>query len=153
MGLRVRLFTLWEVRGGWELGCWLLTRKRFCTPRIGGSKYRWSWIMITYHIHTTHIHTTYIQNCGDTVPRPSFRTFDLLSTRIDTTYIKSKDFSSGNKTHNFQRQVECQCITSGFVVFSFILSFFLELSHDHRRFWFSNHISKKGEWSSYQHVP
>jgi hypothetical protein len=70
VGLGTHFWTLLEVWGDWELGCWHLTRNirnRLCTPGIGGSKYRWSWIMITYHIHTTHIHTTYTQN---TVPHP-----------------------------------------------------------------------------------
>ncbi len=52
VGLRTQFYTLLEVWGVWELGCWHLTRRRLCSPRIGGSKYRWSWIMITYHIHT-----------------------------------------------------------------------------------------------------
>ena len=57
---KIPLFLLWNKKGigrDWELGCWLLTRKRLCTSRIGvsrtiGSKYRWSWIMITSQIHT-----------------------------------------------------------------------------------------------------
>jgi hypothetical protein len=52
VGLRSQFYTLLEVWEGLELGCWLLTRKRLCTPRIGDSKYRWFWIMITHHIHT-----------------------------------------------------------------------------------------------------
>jgi hypothetical protein len=42
VGLRVQIYTLLEVWGGWELGCWHLSRRRVWTPRIGGSKYRWS---------------------------------------------------------------------------------------------------------------
>jgi hypothetical protein len=45
VGLRTQFCTLLEVWGGWELGCWLLTWKRVCTPRIRGSKYRWTWSM------------------------------------------------------------------------------------------------------------
>ena len=51
-------------------------RTQFCT--LVDSNYRWSWIMITYHIHTTHIHTAYIKNCGYTLSHPSFRMFHLL---------------------------------------------------------------------------
>ena len=35
-------------------------------------------------------------DCGDTLSHPSFRTFSL----VELTDIKSKYFSSGNKTHN-----------------------------------------------------
>ncbi len=45
VGRRAQFCTLLEVWGDWELGCWHLTRKRLCTPRIGSSKYRWPWSM------------------------------------------------------------------------------------------------------------
>ena len=41
------------VGGVWGLGIRMSPLDTtFCTPRVGVSKYRWSWIMITYHIHT-----------------------------------------------------------------------------------------------------
>jgi hypothetical protein len=90
VGLRTQFWTLLDVWGVWELRWWHLTRKRL--RRIGGSKYRWSWTMITYHIHTTHIHTTYIQNSK--LSHPSFRTFHI------TQFTTRRIFSSDKSTHN-----------------------------------------------------
>ncbi len=61
VGLRVQFCTLLEVWGVWELGCWHLTRKRLVCRGPRGSKYRWSWSMITYHIHT---HTCFFRSHG-----------------------------------------------------------------------------------------
>jgi hypothetical protein len=57
------------------MGCLLLTRKRLCTPRIGGSKYRWSWIMITYHIHTKLWGLIFVTHCPRIESVPSSQTF------------------------------------------------------------------------------
>ena len=47
-----------------------------------------------------------------TLSHPSFKTFTLLDTaRIDHTDIKSKDFSSGNKTH-LQSDEWLECVVS-----------------------------------------
>ncbi len=47
VGLETQFCTLLDVWGGWDLGCWLLTR-RLCTTRIGGSKYRGPWSMTKF---------------------------------------------------------------------------------------------------------
>jgi hypothetical protein len=55
VGLRAQFCTLLEVWGGWELGCQLLTRNVSVTPRIEGSKYRWTWSTERKHRYASNV--------------------------------------------------------------------------------------------------
>ena len=95
VGLRTWFCTFF--RGVWGMGSGMLTldTQTVCTPRIGGSKYRWSWIMITYHIHA---HTCF------------FRSYD---SRFVHTKFECQEPCSGTGSHQNMTSVLPQHTSGG----------------------------------------
>ncbi len=112
MGLRTQFWALLEVWGGWELGCWLFTRKRLYAEDLGlqvpmvlEHDYIPHTCNLTQPTYIPHTHKIVGTQFCVTLSHPSFRTFRLK--RMDHTDIKSKDFSSDNKTHTYGKLTSC----------------------------------------------
>jgi hypothetical protein len=135
--------TLLKVWGGWELGCWRLTRKRLCTPRIGGSKYRWPWIM------TKLWRLNFVTHCPaplKTWPEslPTVDHTDFVKWLLKLIYSYRTDYN--NRPSNdisFMTDIDS---TSGSLHSEFVRHLFLQDHRETDRFFADSGVSATYQW-------